>query len=271
MSIPIAVQLYSVRDIAELDFEGVIKKIKAMGYDGVEFAGLYGHSPEEVRDICKANGIIPISAHVPYEELVCNLEKTLRDYAAIGCKYIAIPWMDDEDRPGGKRYTETVENIKKIGCAARKFGLKLLYHNHDFEFAVIDGRYGLDILYDDIPSEILETEIDTCWVNVGGEDPAAYIRKYSGRAPIVHLKDFVGEKSENMYELIGKDRKAPERPSNFSFMPVGFGVQDFPEILKATREADAEWIVVEIDSPPVDMESSVAVKKSIDYLKTLEF
>ena len=83
--------------------------------------------------------------------------------------------------------------------------MQLCYHNHDFEFVKLNGEYALDILYKEVPADILETEVDTCWVKVAGEDPGAYLRKYTGRAHIVHLKDFSGEKSEHMYALIGID------------------------------------------------------------------
>ena len=106
-------------------------------------------------------------------------------------------------------------------------------------------------------------------MNVGGENPAEYVRKYSGRAPVVHLKDFVGTKNEQMYELIGVDKKAPERPSDFEFRPVGHGVQDMPEILHAAKDAGAEWLIVEQDNPSAGNEPLDEIKKSIDYLKKI--
>jgi sugar phosphate isomerase/epimerase len=74
----------------------------------------------------------------------------------------------------------------------------------------LDGEYALDVLYREVSAEMLQTELDTCWVNVGGENPSDYVRKYTGRAPIVHLKDFTGSKSENMYALIGTDTAKAE-------------------------------------------------------------
>ena len=100
-----------------------------------------------------------------------------------------------------------IKNVAMLGEVCNKLGMTLLYHNHDFEFTKLDGKYALDILYEEVPASLLQTELDTCWVNVGGEDPAAYLTKYSGRAPVLHLKDFVGSKSENMYKLIGIDDK----------------------------------------------------------------
>ena len=99
--------------------------------------------------------------------------------------------------------------------------------------------------------------------------PADYIRKYSGRSPVVHLKDFAGSKSENMYELIGIEKKAEAAPQKFEFRPVGFGKQDFPAILKAAEDAGAEWVVVEQDNPSMDLTPLECAAKSRAYLKTI--
>ena len=96
-TLPIAVQVYSVREEAERDFAGTMKKLGEMGYDGVELAGLYGKSAEEIRDSIKAAGLTAISAHVSYDELAGDLEKTLQDYETIGCRYIVIGWGKTAD------------------------------------------------------------------------------------------------------------------------------------------------------------------------------
>ena len=271
MSLPVAIQVYSVRKDAEADLRGTLTALRDMGYDGVEFAGLYGHSAAEVRELCRELGLVPISAHVPYVDMLKDPAGVLSQYAEIGCKYVAVPYLSPEHRPGTPNFEYVVEFIGIIAKAAKKLGIQLLYHNHDFEFIRLDGKYALDILYDTVPAELLATELDTCWVNVGGEDPAAYIEKYSGRAPVVHLKDFSGEKSDDMYELIGIEKKAPKRPSNFEFRPFGFGYQNVPNILDAAVKAGAEWVVVEQDQPSMDRTPLECVKLSRDYLKLLNW
>ena len=271
MALPVAVQVYSVRDDASADLRATLEKIKAIGYDGVEFAGLYGYAPEDIKKMCEEIGLVPISAHVPYQDMVNDAEKVLSDYATIGCKFVAVPYLKEENRPGTDDFPNVIENIKKIGAVANKLGMTLLYHNHDFEFIKLDGKYALDILYDEIPADLLQTELDVCWVNVGGEVPADYIRKYAGRCPVVHLKDFHGEKSDDMYELIGIDNKAPKRPGNFEFRPVGSGLQDFPAILKAAEESGATWVVVEQDKASMGLTPMESITKSREYLKTLGY
>ena len=200
-SLPVALQLFSVREELDADFEGTLRRVKALGYQGVEFAGLYGRSAETVRTLLSAIGLEPVSAHIPIDEFLADLDGTIDCYLSIGCQYAAIPYLVEERRPGAPGWGETVESIKTIAQAAKKKGLQLLYHNHDFEFVKLDGEYALDKLYAAIDAELLQTELDTCWVNVAGVEPVSYIRKYSGRTPVLHLKDFTGSKTDNMYEL----------------------------------------------------------------------
>ena len=270
MAFKIAIQVFSVRDDAAADFRGTLEKIKSFGYDGVEFAGLYGNTPAEVKKMCKEIGLTPISAHVAYQEMMSDPEGVLSAYADIGCSYVAIPYLTEDLRPGTDGFSEVVKNADMLGRIAKDKGMYLLYHNHDFEFQKIDGKYALDILYDTVPSSILGTELDTCWVNIGGEDPASYITKYAGRTPVVHLKDFVGGKSDNMYELIGIESDGKQADVRaFEFRPVGYGCQDFVGILEASKNAGAQWVIVEQDSPSMNLTPLECAKKSIEYLKTI--
>lgn len=269
MYFPIALQLYSVRANMAEDFEGTLKKVKEMGYDGVEFAGLYGTSAADVKRMCEEIGLIPVSAHVPFTDMMAN-PSILETYAEIGCRYVVIPYLNDEYRPGKEKFQEVIEGAKRLGKKAKDLGLQLAYHNHDFEFTKINGEYALDILYKEVPAELLQTQLDTCWVNVGGEDPVAYIRKYNGRAEMVHLKDFVGKQSENMYALIGIDEDEEKNTGGkFEFRPLGKGVQDFPAILCAAKDAGTKWVIVEQDSPSLGLDALACAKVSMDYLKTL--
>ena len=151
MALPVAVQVYSVRDSAEADLAGTLKKIKEMGYQGVEFAGLYGLSPDYVKGLCDGVGLVPISAHIPLDEMIADPDKTFANYAKIGCKFAAVPYVTPERRPGAEKFGETIKTIAELGKIAKKYGLTLLYHNHDFEFTKMpDGRYVLDYMYETI-------------------------------------------------------------------------------------------------------------------------
>ena len=202
-------------------------------------------------------------------------EKVLGEYREIGCKYVAVPYLPEEKRAGTPAFAQTMADIEMLCKVAKAQGLVMLYHNHDFEFQKINGKYVLDDMYDTIPASLLQTELDTCWVNVGGENPAQYLLKYSGRAPVVHLKDFVmqgREKPQHLYELIGIETDGQTaRDEAFGFRAVGSGVQDFPAILAAAEKAGAHWVIVEQDRPAPGEEPMAAAKKSIDYLRSFEW
>ncbi len=263
----IALQVYSVRDQLQEDFFGTLKKIKEYGYGGVEFAGLYGKDPLEVKKACEEIGLVPLSAHVPFAELMDKMEETIDCYKKLGVKYVVIPYLTPEYRPGTPGFQTVIDGAKKIGEALAKEDMVLQYHNHDFEFTKINGEYALDILYKEVGPELLQTQLDTCWVNVGGENPVEYVKKYGGRVPTVHLKDFAGSKSENMYALIGIDEdKKKETEGTFEFRPLGKGLQDFPAIVKAADEGGTEWFIVEQDEPSMGYTSLECAQLSAKYL-----
>jgi sugar phosphate isomerase/epimerase len=269
--LPVMIQLYNVRDELARDFEGTLLQVAGLGYKYVEIAGLYGKKAEEFRAGLDKAGLTAVSAHVPYREMTADPEKVISAYTGIGCKYIAIPYLAEEDRSTGANYEEVKKGIRSLCETAKKLGTVMLYHNHDFEFAKYNGKYALDDLYDSIPPDLLQAEIDTCWVKVAGVDPAGYLRKYSGRVPVVHLKDYYlpeGVKGEQMYELIGIAKKT-NTAGGFEFRSVGHGVQDIPSILRAAGESGASWLVVEQDRPSAGKTPLECAGESLEYLESL--
>ncbi|MBQ8185205.1 MAG: sugar phosphate isomerase/epimerase [Lachnospiraceae bacterium] len=263
----IALQLYSVRDEMKADFYGTLKKVKEMGYTGVEFAGLHGHDPLEVKQMCEELGLERVSAHVDLELFLSELEETVECYRKLGVPYVTVPFLDVEYRPGKEAFLSIPDSLKKIGEAVKKAGMTLQYHNHDFEFLKIeDDIYGLDYLYREVSPELLQTQLDTCWIKVTGEDPVEYLKKYAGRIPTVHLKDFVGRRTNNMYGLLGKEEVKAESTEKFGFRPLGKGVQDFPAVVAAGIENGAKWFIVEQDSPSLGYTPLQCAEISVKYL-----
>ena len=250
MKLPVAVQVYSVREQAAADFDAAMGELARMGYDGVELAGLYGKSPEEIREILDRRGLKAVSAHVPYDEFVKDLEGTVEAYRKIGCQYVAVPYLGGERWYGGSGYQETLSYLAVIAEKCKEAGMQLLYHNHAHEFArTEEGGYQLDAFYEAAETAALAAELDLCWVKVGGADPVAYLRKYGGRCPLVHMKDFV-------------------RDGEVTLVALGDGEVDVGAAAAQAVESGAEWLVVEQDdhhfgSPMENM------KKSIDCLKKL--
>ena len=271
-TLPIGLQLYSVRDAMEKDFKGTLQQVKAMGYDGVEFAGLFNNSPAQVKAWCEEIGLNPISAHVPLADMLADVDKVIADYKAVGCKYIVVPYVTEERRPGGELFMQMVEEIRAIGEKCKAAGLVLLYHNHDFEFKKLEsGEFGLDYLYANVPADLLQTELDQCWVKYSGQDPVAYLQKYSGRSPVVHLKDFhkEGEQEGDPYALIGLNEGEKKENTAFEFRPLGKGVQDIPSIIAASEAAGSKWLIVEQDQPSMGKSPMECVAMSMEYLKSI--
>lgn len=270
----IGLQLYSVRDDLAKDFKGTLKKVKEMGYDYVEFAGYYEKSAEEIRAILDEIGLEAVSVHQTYLD-VLNKPETADFVKTLGAKYYAMPWMPADNCLDSDKFKAIIAEMEKAAVILKDKGLKLLYHNHDFEFAgKIDGMYALDYLYATVPADLLETEIDTCWVRYAGLNPAEYLKKYTGRAHIVHLKDFVCENfaAGPVYDLIGDDGEAnkpvSKEEAGFKFMPIGSGIQDIPAIIAASEEAGAEILIVEQDQA-VTASPLECAKQSREYLKSL--
>ena len=259
MALPVALQLFSVRDDMAKDYKATLKAVAEMGYQGVELAGIFGNAEEMKAELDK-NGLVAISAHVGIDAILNDTEKTLGAHKTIGCKYIAIPYLADEDRPDAIGFDGTAEKVSKACKLINEYGMIALYHNHAFEFDLIDGKHWLDTMYECIPADVLQTELDTCWVNVGGEDPAEYIYKYAGRAPVLHLKDFVQ-----------KGRKLEDPELDFAFRPFGHGVQEHEKILEAAEKCGVEWLVVEQDSPQTGKTPIESVKLSREFLKKAGF
>lgn len=275
---PIALQLYSVRfDMAE-DFYGTLKKVADMGYDGVEFAGFYNEKAEDVKKALEELNLTAISSHVVMTPLLIDdLDAQIAYHKVLGCKYIVMPYADENYRPGGPKFEEGLKLYEQIGKKLKENGIDFLYHNHDFEFVKYAGTNGFDYLYSAVPEEYLNPQMDVCWVSVAGRDPAEYIRKYSGRLDILHLKDYILKDPEhkgNMYALIDENGQDDinidiSESENFDFRPLGQGQVGIPAIIDAAEENGVKWYVVEQDRSS-DMPALEAVKQSIDYFRELQ-
>jgi sugar phosphate isomerase/epimerase len=244
-----ALQLYTVRDFTAQDTEGTLRKVKEMGYDYVELAGMYGLKAWELRKKLDDIGLNAISAHVQFKSLEENMAGTIADYKALGCKYIVIPMLAEELLPGGTGCAkQTLENF----CTqCKKAGIIPAYHNHAFEFKKLPcGTFKLDKFFEDLPE--MYAQLDTGWIKAAGQSPEAYIKKYSGRCPVIHIKDTI------------------EVDEGFEDRPTGKGSQNIPSTIEAALAAGAAGFVVELDKA-VGLTSLEAAKESRSYLSSLGY
>lgn len=277
--LPVAVQVYGLRDLLENtpeNFKSVMQKVKDIGFDGVELAGLYGLSPEYVRDTLKEIGLVPVSAHVPFADMMDDLDKVIKDYSTIGVQYLVMPYMAEEYRPGVSKegFEKFLPLLNEVGEKIHKAGMTFLYHNHDFEFVKMDnGKWAYDEMFESIPHDNLMSELDVCWCSVATGEPENFIRKYTDRLPVIHLKDYIKKGNpKNMYKLIGIDSDESEEDdgSYFGYRPVGFGQMIWQPVLDAVQDAHTNWIVIEQDEH-YELDPLEAARRSREYLKILGY
>lgn len=247
----VGLQLYSIRDLMESDMDAALYEVSKAGYEYVEFAGFFGKSAAQINELLSKYDLKAISVHQKYEELITNEEGILDFLKDIGIKYSAIPYMSRELHKGNSEYDRIIEDIKNASENLKKYGIQMLYHNHDFEFYTYEGKYLNDWIIESVGKENIIPEIDTCWVKYAGVDLCGYIKKYSGNVPVLHLKDFC-------------------RENGFKMRPVGYGCQDWKAILDTAQEAGTEYLIVEQDhhygDDPIDN-----ITKSRSYLKELGY
>ncbi|MBQ0006705.1 MAG: sugar phosphate isomerase/epimerase [Alistipes sp.] len=274
--LPVGLQLYSVRTDLEKDFYGTLKAVRNMGYVGVEFYGeYYGNTPIQVKRWCTELGLIPFSNHVPFQQMIDNLDKVIEENTILGVQYIVFPYMDEASRPGvnPEQFARTVALIDQVGAKVKEAGFQLLYHNHDFEFVKLpDGSVAYDSIFGKRVN--VQNELDICWSDYAGFAPADELTKYAGSIPVVHLKDYhlEGKLSKAPYALIGINTDNSMRDENgwFEFRPLGMGQVDIPSAIKASIAGGAQWLCVEQDEPCEGLSRLEGVAKSVEYLRSLD-
>lgn len=275
--LPVGVQLYSVRTDLEKDFYGTLKAIREMGYAGVEFYGeYYGNSVVQVKKWCTELGLIPFSNHVPYQQMIDDVDKVIAENTILGVQYVVFPYMDEASRPGvdPEQFKATAARLGEIGAKVKESGFQLLYHNHDFEFVTLaDGTVGYDYLFSANSRSNLQCEVDICWADYAGFKPAEVLTKYAGGIPVVHLKDYKleGKLSKAPYALIGisTDNSMKDDGGWFEYRPLGMGQVDVPAAIKAAIDGNSQWLCVEQDEPNEGFTRLQGIAKSAEYLRAL--
>jgi sugar phosphate isomerase/epimerase len=227
-NIPVALQLYTVRERLAKDYPGTLAQVKKIGYNAVQLTGNIPYDGPRMKQLLGDLGLAPAGVHIAPDSLEHELNKWIEFCSVIGTKDLICPYLPEEWRIGESGWLDTAERLNKIGQKCSEAGKRLSYHNHSFEFEKFSGKYALDLLFEQTSEKYLMAELDTYWIKHGGEDPVEYIRKYAGRIPILHLKDMADDKER-------------------SFAEIGQGLLNWDEIFKAGAEAGVEWFCVEQD------------------------
>jgi sugar phosphate isomerase/epimerase len=225
----IALQLYTVRDPLAQDFEGTLAQVAKAGYKNVELAGLYNRTPQQVREILDKLKLKAVAAHLGLDLLSDKLDQTIAEAKVLGYTNLVLPWLGEEFRtPEG--YAKAAKVLEAAGRKAADAGMTVCYHNHNFEFAKLaDGSRGWDILYGKSDPKFVQSEMDLFWVTFAGEDPLKLMQQFTGRLPILHIKDMAA----------GPEKKMAE---------VGTGVIDYKAIVKAAPACGVKTYVIEQDN-----------------------
>ncbi len=188
--IPVGVQVYSVRTVAEKDLAGTIAKIAKMGYDGVEFAGYYGHSAKDIRKMMDDNNIVCCGTHTQMDDLSDEkLAATIEFNKTLGNKYLIVPWLQPDEANPKEGWLKYAKRLNVLAEKVKRHGMMVGYHSHAHDFAPLDGTTPWDLLFSNTSKDVI-MQIDTGNAMSGGGDPVACLKKYPGRAVTVHLKEY---------------------------------------------------------------------------------
>ncbi len=227
----IGLQLYTVRDDCAKDFPGVIKAVAAMGFKGVEFAGYYGRSAEELRKMLDESHLKSYGAHISLDSLQGdNFDKTVEFHRILGTKLLTVASLPDNKRNTKAAIIATAKEFSAVAEKLEKHGMMLAYHNHAAEFQKIEGEYVWDTFFSNADSRV-KIQFDTGNALSGGVQAAPFLAKYPGRVVSVHVKDFSATNSDAM---------------------MGEGDVNWKEVLPLIRgKAGTKWFIIEQESYPI--------------------
>lgn len=242
MTTPIALQLYTLRDLLAQDFEGTLRRVADMGYAGLETANMFGDSTASAAKLFSELGLTVSSAHSALP-LGDQKQEVIDTMGALQCKRLILAWQPPE-------LFQSLEGIKKIcdslnegAAVAKANGFQVGYHNHWFEYEPLEKRIPMDVMLEHLDSDVF-LEVDVYWVQTAGQNPVEVVRRLGSRAPLLHIKDGPCQIEEPMTAL-------------------GEGVVDIQGVV-AAGAGSTEWLIVELDRCATDMLE--AVSKSYQYL-----
>jgi sugar phosphate isomerase/epimerase len=247
----IGLQMYTVRDLLAKDFEGTVEQVARIGYRNLEFAGYYNRTPEQVRALLDRVGAVSRSSHIGAQLLRQDAAAQIKAAKTIGQEYITLPSYNF-GKEGLAGWRKAVAEFNQWGAMCRDAGLKLAYHNHNFEFAPLEGTSGYDVLVKETDPKLVDFELDLYWARFADQDPLALFAKYPGRFAMWHVKDMVVNGTEK------------------GMSPVGKGTIDFKSIFAHAQQSGMKYFFVEHDSAAQYPGGSLAsAQASYDYLHQL--
>jgi len=263
--IPLGIQLWTVKAEAEKDLEGTLRKLHALGFRDIEFAGYYGKSAADLGALLKTIGLNPVSTHADADSISAKPDQIIADAKTLGLKYIIcsspmsdaakakLDWGKKMDALDLGDWKLNAQLFNKFGKAVKAAGMQFGYHNHHVEFKKFGDVTGFDTLFASSDPDLVKMELDVGWAVAAGADPVAILNKYKGRVVALHIKD------------IGKLNADPHLATTVA---VGEGTIDWKKVVGTAHANGVKSFFYEQEAPFVRpiMESA---KISADYLSKL--
>lgn len=256
LGLPIGLQPYTVRRELAQDCEGTLRKIAAIGYQELEIGDpFYGQENDGLRKLLKSLGMTTSSAHYGYPKDGSEWAKSIEHAKMFGIKYM-ITSAPSEWRKSLDGWKRAAERFNELGEQCRRAGVAAAYHNHHFEYVVLDGKVAYDEFLRLTDPKLVFMELDCFWTTFAGKDPVAYMEKYPGRFPLLHIKDLKPGFPPSTDAVKGKP-----------YAEVGKGIIDWKRIFQAAPKGGIRFYYVEqdeCDRPPIE-----SIRISHDYLNDL--
>ena len=253
---PLGIQTYTFRRSIGNDPAKVLDTIKALGFTEIEGGGGNRITPEDFKKLCDERGISIPSTGAGYDQLLKSPDSVVMMAKALGCKYVMCAWIPHDGTLTIENAKKAAEDFNKAGKFLKDNGLTLCHHIHGYEFQPYEDGTLLDYIFKNTDPEYVSFEMDIFWVQFGGGDPVALLKKYGNRWKLMHLKD--------MRKGIKKDLSGGTSHEND--VAFGTGQMDLPGILKEAKKAGVKHYFIEDESSNILEQLPI----SIAYLKSLK-
>jgi sugar phosphate isomerase/epimerase len=284
----VGIQLFSLPKVLEKDFRGGVNMLSKMGYREIEMYGPFPFSAQkaidswaavtpslgfsgsgyfsltasEVKKIMDENKISVPAVHTDFETLRTRMSQLAEAAQTIGFKYVVLPALPAENRKTMDDYKKTIDIFNEIGEQAVKSGLRFAYHNHGYGLQELEGKIPVQMIIENTDPKYVFLEMDLFWTVAGGVDPIAWLQKYPGRYKMMHVKNM-----KQKVKFSGDGGDSQQWIELFPQMSTAdAGALDLKSILGAAKKSGVKHFFVEQD---MVQQPEVALKKSIDYLKSL--
>jgi sugar phosphate isomerase/epimerase len=240
----VGLMLYTVREDCARDFEGTLRAVASLGYEGVELFDLHGHDAATVRGWLDELHLVACGRHAALDALEARLPMLAAECETLGTDRLVLSWIEPPSSTTAAK--EMAGRLAGIAGESARLGLRFGFHNHAGEVRPLDdGKSFLDEL---LAGGDVFLELDLGWAWTAGVDPVTLLRRARGRCPLVHVKDFATAEGRE-------------------FRPVGEGAIDYARILPAAVDAGVEWLLVEQDE--TDGPALEAVKRSLAAVRAV--